>query len=372
MADRPIKIAHMIDHLGAGGAQRVLSDLATRLPRAGFEITIVNMRGPTALAEELGAAGVRVLSLGIPRRRLMVGKMLRSVLRDINPEIVHTHLDFSNTFGARAAVLSGVPVVIRHDHTGHPRDRRYRARRELAERLIPGKTKIIAVSRDVRDFNVALGIDPGDISVIGNAVDPAKFSLDVDPADLGFGLDRPPVVGFVGRFVSYKGIRYLVEAAGPIRESVPAVKFVLVGDGPLRSRVEARIHLAGLDDSFILTGLKPDPERYHRSFDVVAVPSIREPFGLCVIEAMAMARPVVASSVGGVRDIIEDGVNGFLVPPRDPAALAKAVIRLLRDAALAREIGEAAHRRARQDYSIESSIAKVIDLYRSAPAAVRL
>lgn len=359
---KPIKVLYIIDNLRIGGTQTIVGDLAGSLPKDRFDISIVNLRGDTEVAAELRSAGLAVDSLGLSKFNLSAGRTLRTLINRAQPSIVHTHLDFSNVFGARAALAEEVPVVVRHDHSGcMSQGRRYFLKRALAEKLVGAGTHTIAISENVRNFNLALGRHPSTVTVIYNCVDVNKFQPIVGTQESD-SLDSP-TVGFVGRIIRRKGLQYLIEAAPAILRQVPNAKFVIVGDGPYCRELRARVVRVGLTESFNFLGYQAEPARFYGGFDVMVVPSTFEPFGLTNIEAMAMGRPVVGSDVGGIAEIIENEVSGFLVPPRDSRMLAEKITQLLLDPQLAAGIGSQARRHVERRFSVEAASRQMVELY---------
>lgn len=357
-----MKVLQIIDHLGSGGAQQVLFSLVTNLPKSDFETRIISLRGDSALVSRLRSLGYRVETLNMPKYGLLPMRKLRSAIKQAGPDIVHTHLDFSNTFAARAARAEGAPVIIRHDHSGSgSQNRRYFTKRLMLEKLAGSSSHVVAVSKGVRAFNLSLGIDPGRITVIFNGVDLNRFA----PGQSGNGPEERPasIVGFVGRLCWYKGLDNLVAAAPAIIRRVPSARFVIIGEGPEGDRLRRKVAAAGLDKVFSFLGHQDEPERFYGDFDVVVMPSVIEAFPVGALEAMAMSRPVVASRVGGLTEIIENDVNGFLVDPGDSGLLADRVCRLLQDKKLAKQIGARARKRVESHYSLEVSTREIIDLY---------
>ena len=172
-----------------------------------------------------------------------------------------------------------------------------------------------------------------------------------------------PVIGHVGHFADHKGHRYLVEAVPAILRRFPDIKVVLVGEGELRSEVEAQVNRLGIVKSVIFTGFRTDISSILASFDLFVLPSHLE--GLCtsVMDAMAVGLPVVATRTGGVPEVVEDGETGLLVPPRDPDALADGVLRMLNDPGLRYRMGQAGRRRVLDHFSADAMVEGTENIY---------
>jgi glycosyltransferase involved in cell wall biosynthesis len=205
--------------------------------------------------------------------------------------------------------------------------------------------KVVAVSSVVYDTGVASGIPASKVEMIHNAVDIERFDpgkMNRESVRKGFGFrDGDIVIGFVGKLNHGKGVFELLRAAGSVRRMNPAVKLLFVGEGPERGRLEDEA--AGLlpSGSVVFAGYRQDAERMFAAMDIFVLPSTcREAFGMVLIESMAMAKPVVATMVGGIPEIVEHGVNGLLVPPGDIDALSRAISHYLDNPADARRIAE--------------------------------
>jgi glycosyltransferase involved in cell wall biosynthesis len=209
---------------------------------------------------------------------------------------------------------------------------------------------------------------------IYNGVDLARFTPGPPPPDLRLALGLPPgtpVVGSIGRFVAYKGYSYLLEAARLVREKMPEAHWVLVGDGELRTELEAQSRRLGLEGRVRFAGWQERTPEYLALFDLFVLPSLGEHFGRVLLEAMAMAKAVVATNAGGVPEIVRDGETGILVPPADPAAMAAVVVSLLLDPAAAARLGAAGRRRAEAEFSLARHGDAVRALYRDVLGADR-
>ncbi len=206
------------------------------------------------------------------------------------------------------------------------------------------------------------------VTRIYNGVDVSRFTLGVPCAELRPALGIPasaPVVGSIGRFVAYKGYRYLLEAARLVQEKIPEAHWVLVGDGELRGELEGQCRRLGLEGAVHFPGWQERVPEHLALFDLFVLPSLGEHFGRVVLEAMAMAKPVVATDAGGVPEIVLHGQTGILVPPADPTAMAAAVVNLLQDRAMADRLGQAGRRRVESEFSLARHVEAMEALYTS-------
>ncbi len=206
------------------------------------------------------------------------------------------------------------------------------------------------------------------VRVIHNSVDTEKFTIRADLRRKfrnGYGIqDNELLIGVVGRLVDFKGHRYFVDAASMLSEKNDNVRFVIVGDGPLRYDIEQRSKRLVGNNKLIFTGEVLNVEEAINGLDIHVLPSIEEHFGRVVIEAMACGVPVVATNAGGVPEIIEDGVNGILVPPKDSAEIADAVQRLIDDRGKRESLCEAGRITVRERFTQEVHAKNILNLYK--------
>ena len=172
-----------------------------------------------------------------------------------------------------------------------------------------------------------------------------------------------PIVGNVAALVAHKGQRHLVEAAVAVLPQVPDARFVIAGEGELRPVLERQIKEHHLEKHVLLAGFRPDVLSVHKAFDIFVMSSVSEGLGTSLLDAMACAKPVVATAVGGIPEVVVHGETGFLVPPRDHAAMARAIVTLLKDDALRQRMGEAGRTRALGRFSAERMVQDTLRVY---------
>jgi glycosyltransferase involved in cell wall biosynthesis len=304
-------------------------------------------------------------ALARPHTFLQMARVARIVRRQ-RIQVVHGYLFHANWFGALTGRLAGVPAVIvsKRNVDVHTRMRDRWACR-IVNRLAD---RVTATSQAVRDHvHRSEGCPPEKIVVIPNGVDASRFrQASGEPATEVFRSGPGQVViGTVTRLVWYKGLDQLLTAATLVVRSHPAARFVVVGDGPLRQRLEKKAEELGLNGTIRFLGSVPGAWRLLPQFDLFVLPSLKEGMSNSLLEAMAAAKPVVATAVGGNPEVVIDGETGFLVPPRDPQALANAILRVLGDRKLARSLGEAGRVRAEAEYTVEKVVARLERLYDS-------
>jgi glycosyltransferase involved in cell wall biosynthesis len=347
-----------------GGAERLAVQVASRLDRDRFESILCASRrtDEPLLEQELADAGVEVLALERGSKLdLAAWRPLVRRLRD-GVDVVHAHMFGSNVWGTVLGRLTRVPVVVAHEHTWSFEGRPLR---RLLDRELVGRFAdafVAVAAEDRRKMIEVEGVDPDKIRLIPNGIpDRETPSADVR-AELGVAPDAP-VLGIVCELRAQKALEVLFEAAVRLREELPALKVLVAGDGPERERLEAEVRRLGLEETVLLLGIRRDVPALLDALDVAMLSSDYEGSPLSVMEYMAAAKPIVSTRVGGVPELVEDGVHAVLVPPRDPQALAQAVAELLRDPERARQLGEAAHERQRQEFSLDAMVRRIEELY---------
>lgn len=340
----PLRVCHVIHSLGPGGAESVLVDLATVAPTAGMALSVVSLtRADSAVnAQRLQQLGTPVtwLDAGNPWDPRSVPHAVRAVSRT-RPDIIHTHLKHADLIGAAAARRLGVPLVstlhlLEEAVTPVGRGKRWLAAQARAR----AAAATIAVSAALREWYLeTFRVDPRRVHVVPNGILRPELDATVRSRIRGaLGLPENAVVAImVGIMRPGKGHRELLDA---IRHIDPAIRFLLVGDGPLRADLEARAACLPPRQVFF-TGYRPDVTELMAASDLVVHPSRFDALPTALLSALAVGRPIVASDVGGIPEIVTSDV-GILVPPNHPAALAAAVTALAGDPAARAALGTAA------------------------------
>lgn len=353
----------VVDSLDGGGAGRRVVDLAVALHRRGWPVRVACSAGGVGAAT-LADAGVPVtVLLGEqvgPRTSGRCGGALAQLVAQWEPAVVHAHQVASATAAVQAVRDLPVPLVVTEHTEGPWRDRRARAVNGLVYRRAD---RVVAVSSATRDVLVTgYGVAPERVEVLlpTTAAAPATGSAPSAPGR--------PVVGMVGRLVAEKGPDVFLRAAALVSAVVPQARFLVVGDGPLRPDLEHRAGVLGLAGAVTFTGYRSDVPHLLAGLDVLAVPSRSDGSPLVVCEAMAAGVPVVASRVGGLPDLVEDGGTGLVVPPGEPEHLARALVSLLLDPEAARRLGDRGRRLA-DNRSHERLVDRMTQLYASVARA---
>jgi glycosyltransferase involved in cell wall biosynthesis len=223
----------------------------------------------------------------------------------------------------------------------------------------------IAASEAIRQMLLGDGIPPERTITVheGIDVDHVAATPAVNLHEALFLPHGAPIVGNVAALVPHKGQRYLIDAAHLVVQHAPDTRFVILGEGELREHLEKHVHEHHLEKHVLLPGFRTDVLGCIKAFDLFVMSSVTEGLGTSLLDAMAAARPIVATTAGGIPEIVEDGVNGLLVPPRDARALADAILRALRDADLRRRLGDAGFARVNERFTVERMVAQTAAAY---------
>lgn len=368
----PVPVLFLFPSLGVGGAERQVEALARRLDRARFTpiLACQHERGPVAAALETAGIAVHQLS---GRRRFDPGFLWRTLalVRREKVRIVLTHGFSTGVVGRLAAVLGGAPVRIVAEHATGERDMTP-AKHRLNALLVPITSAWVAVARGQLEYLTRVKrIPAARIHVIHNGIDTAAYDLGTARgavrarvrAELRIAADAP-VAGSIAVLRPEKDLATFVRAAQRVRAQLPAARFVLVGDGPERGVLQRQIAALGLDQAIVMTGWRADLAAILAALDVAVLCSTDvETFPLSFLEAMAAGLPLVGTRVGGLPEMVDAEVNGLLVPPRDDAELANALLRVLGEAATAQRWGAASRQRVVRDFGIERMVALYEELF---------
>jgi glycosyltransferase involved in cell wall biosynthesis len=370
-------VVRLITRLNVGGPAKQAIFLSDAMERRGFVTELVY--GSVGRGEgELSPAGgnhTRIPELArrvSPFGDLRAARSVARLVRRRRPDIVHTHLAKAGALGRLAARRAGVPVVV-HTYHGHVLEGYFSgpvtATFVAAERrLAMWCDALIAVSAAVRDDLLDLGIGRPDqwrVVPVGLELDDLMAKLPSrDKARRRLGLpDDGPVAGVVGRLVPIKDHVTFLEAAARVAGARPDVSFAVVGDGELRAELERRAR-GMLGDRIRFLGWVSDLPTLYAALDVVVLTSRNEGTPVSLVEAGAAGKPVVSTGVGGVRDVVRDGVTGLLAPREDAAAVGAAVLRLLNDPSTATRMGAAGRDWVRDRFSAHRLADDLAGLYR--------
>jgi glycosyltransferase involved in cell wall biosynthesis len=355
----------LIKGLGRGGAEQLLASSAPYLDRERFRYRFAYLLPwKDSLVAELEAGGLPVDCLDGARGLGWVGR-LRALVRREGIDLVHVHSPVAAA--ATRTALGRRPRIVYTEHNVWSRYHRATYLANLAS--FPRNDHVFAVSDEVRAsirYPGPLGALPmPPLETLHHGLDQAAVAGwgggDGVRAELGIP-EHAPVVGNVANFKAAKDHPTLLQAAARVRQRLPEVRFLLIGQGPLEPEARRLAAELGLDATVVFTGFRTDAHRLLAALDVFTLSSTYEGLPIALIEAMALGRPAVVTRVGGVPEVLADGDQGLLVPPRDPDALAGGLLRLLGDRGLRDRMGAAARVRA-ADFDIRKAVRRMEQVY---------
>lgn len=358
-----MRILHVITSLARGGAEHHLLALAGGQASAGHAVAVAGLKPPDELAGAFIAAGVEPHALALRRYGDPVPiARLRALIRGLRPDLAHAHLPPAELYARLALVGLAVPLVItRHN------DERFApipAQRSLSRWCAARAARVICISEAVRRWTCEDPrgplLDPARCAVVPYGLAAERHAGAPPAPDLaGVG----PLVGTLARLVPQKGLDVLLEAFALVP---PPARLVIAGDGPLRGTLAARAALPDLAGRVHLLGRRGDAAAVLAALDLFVLPSRWEGFGLALLEAMAAGRAIVASRVSAIPEVVVEGETGLLVPPDDPASLARAIRHLLDDPARRRAMGLAGRARLARHFSPDLMNRATEAVYRAA------
>jgi len=366
----PLKILHLIDSSGIAGGERYLVDLISHSDPAFDHQVVLSHKGPLEDVMQGCHMGYDIVSM---ERKISIHSVreLRSLITAQHPDIVHTHGYRANFYGRLASLAMPVKHITTihvslYDYLDTPRA--IRRMYLMAERVLSFKTShYICISEAMKNDLLKMGIANEKITVVHNGVDlevfyprPIRESL---YCELGIG-DNRPVIGTVGRMVPEKGQKYLIEALVHLKETWPSLRCLFIGTGPLFGELQRYAADMRVEKHCVFTGVRLDIADIYPLLELFVLPSIREPFGLTLLEAMASRIPVIATNSGGPPDFIQNGYNGILVPPAHPKELASQIDFFLNHRDRAKEIAQHGYETAKNRYSIVKTVKYIEEIYR--------
>ncbi|MFC4929427.1 TIGR03088 family PEP-CTERM/XrtA system glycosyltransferase [Massilia sp. GCM10023247] len=363
-------VVHLIYRLDFGGLETLLVDCINHMPPERYRHAIVCLTGYTAFADKISRPGVELYALDKqPGLGLGIHAKLFKLLRRLRPAILHTY-NFACAEYAVPAWAAGVPVRIHAEHGRDASDPQGLNRKHnfLRRALVPWIDRYVPVSHDLaRWLTGVVGIPENKAELIMNGVDTVRFAPQLPQAATPWAGDDTFVIGTVGRLQDVKDQATLIEAFALLCAGRPEqraqLRLAIVGDGPLRERLAQKARDAGVADLVWFPGARNDIPELMRSFDLFALSSIAEGTPVTLLEAMACGLPVVATAVGGIPEVVQDGVNGALVPAGNPQALAAALGRYADERARVLTHGMAARAAIEHHYSVAAMVSAYTALY---------
>ena len=353
-----MKILHInTETTWRGGEQQVLY-LAKGLKDRGHESVII-CQPNSPLSERAKTEGLYVDEVRMRSEfDLLAAWRIGKLLRQEDYDILHVHTSHAHSIGLLARFFGKVKVMGVSRRVDFPIRSRFKYN--------SSDVHYIAVSEAVKRVLIEGGVSAQKIEIVRSCIDLERFDkAEIRDVRTGWGIGKEAVViGNIAHMADHKGQIYLISAADIVKRRWPNVRFVIVGDGELRGELEAEARKLSLDGVMIFAGFRKDIPSILASFDIFAFPSHLEGLGTSLLDAMAMKKPIVSTTAGGIPEIVEDCVNGILVPPKDPEALATAIIRLVEDDALRFRYGNAGRRIVEERFTVDRMAEKTEAVYK--------
>ena len=367
-----MNILLLTTRLNIGGIGIYTTSLAAALKRKGHNLIVASSGG--RLIDLISREGIEHIYLPIDTSAEVGPHLLKAYLilsrliRDRGIQIIHAQTRVAQVIAALLSSSSALPYVT----TCHGF-----FKKRFFRRIFPcWGSRVIAISDAVRDHLVDdMGVEKPDISLVYNGIDLSKFSRsdsrhDRDIIRKEYGVTGYPVIGTISRLSEVKGHRYILEAMPGILSQLPGAQLLIIGDGP-SDYLDSLKRLSkdlGIAESVIFHPECEDTGAPLSIMDIFCMASLQEGLGLSILEAMAMRLPVVASDVGGINTLIKDRHNGILVPPKDPARIAQALISILQDKQRAAQMGDISRRIVEERFTLDKMAEGVLAVYRDAIA----
>lgn len=357
-----IKVLEVIDSLGSGGAESLLKNFVLEAKKNRLlNIEIATLYSNAIFKKEIENAGISIWDLGLTFKFNLMGVIeLIKLIKKRKYNIIHVHLFPADVFAAIASLF--LPRNIKwifSEHGAHNRRRTLKIFKILDNFTYSRYSKIVCVSKQVE--LVLLNWIPsnkGKTKVIPNAVPTPKF---LNPYSV-----KTYDILFVGRLTKQKSVEILLKAIKILKNKYSKnLKIAIVGDGELKENLNNLTVELGVNREVKFLGVRKDVKELMVSSKIFVLPSRWEGFGLVIIEAMSNMLPVIATNVGGIPELIEDGKDGILVPPENPKALARAISNLLENEELREKLSQTAYKKVREKYSIDTYSVHMLDFYKS-------
>lgn len=361
------------DHLGIGnsihGVGRLFSLWIQYFDKTRFNMIVCILRKKDKIGEyveeELKEMGVNIKFLGRGKFDPFTCSDFIKIIKENKIDIMHLQAYGASTFGRMAGIITGIPTIVH----AHDDDSNYPLYQRLADLLLSKfTTKAIAVSESVKESCIKNRKIPGDkILVMHNGIPLEKFGVlktdEIEQEKDYLGIDSNAyVIGTIAKLRKEKGIEYLLEAMKILLEQYSKIVLLIVGDGPLRDELEYYSRQLKINNKVIFTGYRRNIPLMLSIFDIYVMPSLTEGSPMALLEAMVTGKPIIATNVGGIREILKNGKTGILINPKDPNTLADMIFYLLKNKDIAKELGMKAKEESKK-YDINFYVRRLEDIY---------
>lgn len=366
MLKTPVKLTYVINNLNVGGAEKLLLSTVKKLDQNKYDITVCPMLKSNTLLNDFLQAGVRVFSINMTNKKDIRGFFkLYGFFKSNKIDIVHTHLSEADVFGRFAAIMAKVPIIISTDHRVDdwkmkPKRLRTKLRFLLNRLAAKFSNGIITVSNDIKDHLIKNEkIPPEKIYVIKNGIEinqkHTSKNVETDKKEI--------VLGCAARLSREKGHSYLLRAFKTAKTKIPNLKLLLAGEGIMRVPLEKLAQELEISHDVRFLGLIDDMNNFFTRIDIFILPSLQEGIPLALLEAMAAEKPIIATAVGGIPEVIDNGSDGILISAADEHELKSAIISAIQNEERRKEMAHNARNKIIENFSLAKTINQLETLY---------
>lgn len=312
----------------------------------------------TLLEEAMKKAGIETIPIKMRGEMdFLAAWKIGRLLRLNKYDIMHAHTAHAHFIGLLSRIFGKVKAMVVSRRVDFPIKSRFKYN--------TFDVHYIAVSEAIKRVMVDGGVVSQKINVVRSCIDLSKFDTTVvSDIRAEFGIKKDVIlIGNIAHMADHKGQIYLVRAADIVRKKYPNVRFIIVGDGELRDNLESEAQKLGFNKALIFTGFRKDIVDFLAAFDIFAFPSYLEGLGTSLLDAMAMRKPIVSTVAGGIPEVVQDGMSGILVPPKDTESFASALIRLIEDSELRARYGNAGRRIVEERFTVEKVVEGTLAVY---------
>lgn len=359
-----MKVLHLCESSDTGGAESILISIVENLDKNRFT-SMVCLLSDGWLKTQLDARHIETVVIPQPHSLDLLWLFrLHRLLKERQIDLIHSHEFATNVYASFLSLVVGVPVIATTHGKNYYSDK---WRRRVAYQFVARKSTMVAVSADLKRFlSEQVGISPENIRIIHNGINLHRYVVRGVSChirdELGIGTEQP-VIGTVGNLFAVKGQIYLLKACKIVAGVFPNFVLLVAGAGEQLGFLEKEATTLGIAENVRFLGFRDDVPSILETVDVFVLPSLSEGLPLAMLEALALQKPVVATNVGGIPEVIEEGAIGYLVPPKNSEALADKILHLLRHPEVATNMGKAGRRRIEESFSVEKMINEYQALY---------
>lgn len=364
---QPINILHVISKLPVGGVENQLLLILKNYDRTKFNPIVCSLLDKGEIGKEIEEAGIEVISLNKLKHRFdpTIVRDICHLIKKRNIKIVRTHQYHANLYGRLAGWLAKVPCIVASIHNVYTRDKKIH--RRIINKLLSRFTdKVVAVSETVKhDILMYDGLSEDKVTVIYNGIDINRFSRingNIIRKEFKIPFDIP-VIGTIGRLTFQKGMKYLLEAVSLVKKRSPKIILLIVGDSPIKDELQNYAKALGMDSHVIFTGSRRDVPELLSAMDIFVLPSLWEGLPNALLEAMAAGKPIIATDIPPIREIVNSEKVGILVPPQNCNAIADSIEFLFHNKNFAENLANAARERVFTTFHIKTSVRHYTELF---------